>query len=89
LAEGILFAVLKEKYDLDEEGVKHAWSLLFAELVSIGVPNFLPSVLARTESQEGVEVQRQLWVMMAKNDLIVAKEGDWEEMLSFLMIPFQ
>lgn len=89
LAEAILFAVLEQKYDLDGEGIKQAWSLLFVDLVSIGTPNFLPSVLARTESQEGVEVQRQLWVMMAKNDLIKAKGSDWEEILLFLVIPFQ
>lgn len=87
LAEAVLSTVLRQKYNLDEEEIKRAWSVLCVNLASIGIPNFLHSVLARSESQEGVEVQRQLWVMMAGNDLIKLKEDGLEEVLSFLVIP--
>lgn len=90
LAESILSAVLRQKYALDEdENVKAKWGSLCADLISVGIPNLLHSVFVGSESQERLEVQRQLWVTMASNDKLKANESGLEELLSFLAVPLQ
>jgi hypothetical protein len=88
VAETVLSTVLSQKYRLEGE-VKAAWSALCSDLISIGVPDLMCHLLARSESQGGIEVQRQLWAVMAENELFKARGNRWEEIVSFLAIPIR
>ncbi|KXN87615.1 hypothetical protein AN958_08396 [Leucoagaricus sp. SymC.cos] len=90
IAETLLSTVLSHTYTLSEIGVKDAWSALCGDFVSVGVPQLAHTLLGGSESQEGVEVQRQLWAVMAESGLFPKVDGhEWEDVLSFLILPIK
>jgi len=97
-AERILASLLKKQFDLSDENVKNLWSRICAELVSVGVPTLLHVLHTRTlsPSQEGKEVTRHLWSVLAEHDERLGRdsqgddnvpEGDWMELVHLLAMP--
>ena len=88
-AEVILASLLKKQFLLSDDKVKELWSQLCADLISIGIPSLLHVLHRRSESQEGPEVTRQLWVLLAKNGPLASREEDWIHLLHFLAMPLR
>lgn len=86
-AEIILATLLEKQFFLSDGHVKDLWSHLCADLVAVGIPTVLHVLQVRSESQEGTEMTRQLWLILA-NDGPLASE-DWMNLLSFLVMPFR
>ncbi|KAG5644893.1 hypothetical protein DXG03_007445 [Asterophora parasitica] len=88
-AETILAAVTRIQFSLGNESVRAAWSQLCADLISVGVPSLLHVITARSEKGEGQEVTRQLWAVLARDWQVSSGGTHWEELASFLGIPFK
>ncbi|RDB15276.1 hypothetical protein Hypma_004793 [Hypsizygus marmoreus] len=88
-AEIILAASLKLHFSLLDENLTTAWSQLCADLISVGIPTILHLVSTRSESKEGQEVTRQLWIVLARSWQRPDDDVHWEDLVSFLMIPFK
>ncbi|KAF5374095.1 hypothetical protein D9615_008892 [Tricholomella constricta] len=88
-AESILAAIIKVKFSMDVESVRSAWSQLCADLISVGVPSLLHIIFTRSEKQEEKEVTRQLWAVLARAWQAPDETTHWEELVSFLTIPFK
>lgn len=58
------------------------------DLIAVGIPTVLHVLHVRSESQEGTEVTRQLWLIMANDGPLATIEEDWTSLLSFLVMPF-
>ena len=54
----------------------------------MGIPTVLHVLHVRSESQEGTEVTRQLWLILANDGPLAATEEDWTTLLCFLVMPF-
>ena len=87
-AEFILATTLKYQFSLVDEHTKVAWCELCAELISVGIPTLLHVLSTRSQSEEGLEVTRQLWTVLAKTWQNPETNGHWENLVSFLLIPF-
>lgn len=87
-AEIILAALLKKQFSLSDGQVKDLWSQLCADLVAVGIPTVLHVLHVRSESQEGTEVTRELWLILANNGPLTTSEEDWMSLLCFLVMPF-
>jgi hypothetical protein len=99
-AERILASLLKKRFDLSNEIVKIYWSRLCAELISVGIPTLLHVLHTKSlsPSQEGMEVTRRLWAVLAKNagglghgsgDVDVPDDsGNWMNLVQLLVMPF-
>ncbi|KAG6889883.1 hypothetical protein C0995_013858 [Termitomyces sp. Mi166 len=85
-AEKILASVLKVNFLLDDERVKAAWSDLCADLISVGIPTLLHVL---STGSEGQKVTRQLWTVLARTWQVSDEKAHWEELVSFLVIPFK
>jgi len=88
-AEIILAAVLQRNFTLIDEDVKVAWSQLCAELISVGIPTLLHIVNVRSGYTEGLQVTRQLWMVLAKAVQDPDDYVDWDDVICFLVIPFK
>ena len=86
-AEIVLATLLKKQFSLSDGQVKDLWSQLCADLVAVGIPTVLHVLHVRSESQEGTEVTRQLWLILANGPLATSEE-DWMSLLCFLVMPF-
>ncbi|CAA7269069.1 unnamed protein product [Cyclocybe aegerita] len=86
-AEIILASLLKKQFTLSDDQVRTSWSQLCADLISVGMPSLLHVLHVRSESQEGAEVTRQLWTILAR-DRLAADGDDWLELLYLLPMPF-
>ncbi|KIM35907.1 hypothetical protein M413DRAFT_449530 [Hebeloma cylindrosporum] len=86
-AEVILASLLKKQFSLSDDKVKELWSQLCADLISVGIPSLLHVLHRRSESQEGPEVTRQLWVLLAENGPLASGAEDWIHLLHFLAMP--
>jgi len=87
-AEIILATLLKKQFSLSDVQVKDLWSQLCADLIAVGIPTVLHVLHVRSESQEGLEVTRQLWFILANNGPLANVEEDWMNLLCFLVMPF-
>jgi hypothetical protein len=87
-AEIILATLLKKHFSLSDGQVKDLWSHLCADLVAVGIPTVLHVLHVRSESQEGMEVTRQLWLILANDGPLATSEEDWMSLLCFLVMPF-
>ncbi|KAG6916033.1 hypothetical protein DXG01_008756 [Tephrocybe rancida] len=85
-AEKILACVLKVKFSLGDGEVKAAWSELCVDLISVGVPTLLHVI---STGSEGEEITRHLWTVLAKTWQAPEETVHWEELISFLVIPFK
>jgi len=88
LAEFILATTLKYQFSLIDESTKVAWCELCAELISVGVPTLLHVLATRSQREDGLEVTRQLWVVLAKRWQIPETNAHWGDLVSFLLVPF-
>ncbi|GLB45466.1 hypothetical protein LshimejAT787_2300260 [Lyophyllum shimeji] len=88
-AESILAGALRVKFSLDEESVRGAWSQLCADLISVGIPTLLHVIFTRSERKEEREVTRALWVVLARTWQDADDRVHWDELASFLVIPFK
>jgi len=88
-AEVILASLLTKQFSLSDDEVKELWSQLCADLISVGIPTLLHVLHRRSESQEGPEVTRQLWVLLAENGPLASSEEDWMHLLHFLAMPLR
>jgi len=57
--------------------------------ISIGIPSLLHALHRRSESQEGPEVTRQLWVLLAENGPLANREEGGIHLLHFLAMPLR
>ncbi|KAF8158535.1 hypothetical protein B0H34DRAFT_807999 [Crassisporium funariophilum] len=87
-AEIILASLLKKQFALSDDVVKELWSQLCGDLMSVGIPTLLHVLHVRSESQEGTEVTRQLWLVLASNGPLRDVDEDWADLLCFLVMPF-
>ncbi|KAG6829469.1 hypothetical protein H0H92_004431 [Tricholoma furcatifolium] len=85
-AERILAGVLKVTFSLDDEDVRGAWSDLCTDLISVGVPTLLHVI---STGSEGLMVTRHLWTVLARTWQTPDENAHWEELVSFLVIPFR
>ena len=88
-AEIILAAILRRRFTLADDRVKTAWSQLCAELVSVGIPTLLHVVYTRSQLNEGLEVTRQLWMVLARSFQDPNDNLDWNDLICFLVIPLK
>ncbi|KAG6853948.1 hypothetical protein C0991_012272 [Blastosporella zonata] len=85
-AEMVLASVLKVNFSLNDMEVKGAWSELCADLILVGVPTLLHVI---STGSEGKDVTRHLWTVLAKTWQVPDGKAHWEELVSFLVIPFK
>ena len=88
-AEIILSAVLKRNFTLADEDVKLAWSQLCADFISVGIPTLLHVVNVRSGYAEGLQVTRQLWMILARSFQTPDDYVHWDDVICLLTIPFK
>ena len=86
-AEIILATLLSKQFSFSDGQIKDLWSQLCTDLIAVGIPTVLHVLHVRSESQEDIEVTRQLWLILA-NDGLTTSEVDWMSLLHFLVMPF-
>ena len=95
-AKIILVDIILKGFNLVDERVKNVWSTLCVDLVYVvgKLEVLVQAVFMRASGQQGgkridVQMQRQLWVVIANSELFKIKEQEWGTILSFLSIPIQ
>ncbi|KAF8904104.1 hypothetical protein CPB84DRAFT_1773418 [Gymnopilus junonius] len=87
-AEKMLASLLRTQFILADGKVKELWSQLCSDLISVGIPTLLHILHMRSAKQEGKEITRQLWLLLALNGPLTNDQENWEDLLQFLIMPF-
>jgi hypothetical protein len=86
IAEKVLAAILERRYDLSDEEVKTAWSVLCSDLMLTGDPALSVSLHAQDEHGREGGVRRHLWLRVAK---MIPDRWSWQDLTSFARVPLQ
>jgi hypothetical protein len=89
IAEKVLAAILERRYDLSDEKVKTAWSVLCSDLMLTGDPALSVSLHARDEHGREGGVRRHLWLRVAKMLPSFDDRWPWQDLTSFARVPLQ
>jgi hypothetical protein len=89
IAEKVSAAILERKYDLSDEKVKTAWSVLCSDLMLTGDPALSVSLHAQNEHGREGGVRRQLWLRVAKMLPSFDDKWSWQDLTSFARVPLQ
>ncbi|TFK69546.1 hypothetical protein BDN72DRAFT_959509 [Pluteus cervinus] len=88
-AQIIMASILKQNFTLLDDTVKAAWLSLCAKLVSVGIPALLHIISVQSHRTEETEMKRQLWMLLAKTYQDCDETQSWQDLVSFLLIPFR
>lgn len=65
VASSFLASILQRTFYLADQEVLTNWSLLCSTLIAVGIPNVLESISQQDESHRTLEIQKQLWRLVA------------------------
>ena len=89
IAEQVLAAILELHYDLSDEEVKSAWSMLCSDFILAGDPVFLLSLHAQGEHQKEDGIKRHLWSILAKILPSLEERWTWQNLALFSLVPLK
>ena len=88
-AAKILTIVLKCPFDLSNATVMGAWSSICTDLIAVGLPDVMRTLVSQSDAAAEVELHRQLWQMVAKSWNDSSKCTDWTDAVLLLVLPFR
>ncbi|PPQ70537.1 hypothetical protein CVT24_000292 [Panaeolus cyanescens] len=88
-AEIIVTSLLSKSFSLDDAVVQEVWAKVCSDLIAVGVSSVLNLLHGlHGGDQEGGQMKRALWCLLAKSGKLPCEENDWRGMVQFLLMPF-
>jgi hypothetical protein len=68
VASSFLTAILQRAFEIADSCVFASWRLFCSTLIVIAIPNMFESISHRDEAQQALEINRQLWRLVATQE---------------------